>query len=87
MCTHCYHNPIDTKSPLRICRACYDRLGKHGRWDLAWLRSLRPLDRLCVEHSRRDPENAHPWPLYRGTRAGFGVIYWGVERPCWSSEV
>ena len=75
MCSHCRHNLVNTRSPLGLCRACYDRLGAHGRYDLAWLRSLSETSRRMVSNARRDPE-AQPWPQYRGPRSGFGVPHW-----------
>lgn len=34
-CTHCdVGNALETKSPLCICRACFDRLGARKRQEL-----------------------------------------------------
>ena len=84
-CSHCWHRGANTRSPLRLCRACYTRLGAHGRHDLAWLRSLRPQDFAMVSNSRRDLDSRRAWPQYRGPRSGFGVAHWAAPAPAQAS--
>lgn len=30
-CSYCLYHPAETKSPLRLCRMCYDYLGAYWR--------------------------------------------------------
>lgn len=82
ICTKCYYNEVATRSPLHLCRACYHLLGKHGRHDLTWLRSLSKEWRKMVVNVRLQAlvEDTPMWPLYRGPVSGYGEPHWGIPK-------